>query len=64
MCELNLVKTVCYSKVINYLFIIIIKKYAKAIIFLNNCCSTISRGAVKCDLNVVKVKCVTVKLTI
>ncbi len=33
MCELNLVKTVCYSKVINYLFIIIIKNMPKQFFF-------------------------------
>ncbi len=32
--------------------------------FQNECCSITSRKAVMCELNLVKVQCVTVKLTI
>ncbi len=51
----------CYSKVINNFHNKINKNVPKQL-FQNECCSIISRRAVMCELNLVKVQCVTVKL--
>ncbi len=61
MCELNLESTVCYSKVIKN-FIIKFIKMCQSNYFQNECCSITTGEAVMCELNLVKVQCVTVKL--
>ncbi len=51
----------CYSKVIKKI-VINDQKICQINYFQNECCSISSRRSVMCEVNLVKVQCVTVKL--